>query len=131
MLEDAKVFEGYFELPDGYQVQLMVLQDYPGGRKRRGAKRSIFRSRIWVGHESEPEPLLHRSQEVPDLQLSIDTCYSMLLNVSHSVINSPTALTTLKEQVHHYFSGTSKRSVEEETGAVGKISSLITNALVN
>lgn len=130
-MEDSKVFEGYLELPDGYQVQLMVLQDYPGGRKKRAIKRSIFRSRIWVGHESEPEPLLHRSQEVADLQLSIDSCYSMLLNVSHTVINSPVALAVLREYVHQYFSGTAKTSIEQQTGSVGKISNLMTNALVN
>lgn len=104
-LEDAKVYETYFELPDGYQVQLMVLQDFPGGRARRGLRRSIFRSRVWIGHESEPEPLIHRSQELTDLKLSVDACYSLLLSASPGVVDSPLALAELRQRVHAYFSG--------------------------
>lgn len=104
-LDEHKVFETYFELPDGYQVQMMVLQDFPGGRQKRGLRRNIFRSRIWIGHEAEPEPLLHRSQEVTDLQLSIDACFSLLLSSAPSTVDSPTALAAIKERVHAYFTG--------------------------
>lgn len=102
------MFETFFELPDGYQVQLMVLQDFPGGRQKRGLRRNIYRTRIWVGHESEAEPLLHRSQEVADLQLSIDACYSLVLSAAPGIIDSPAAIAAVQEQVHAYFSGATK-----------------------
>lgn len=104
-MEDTKVFDAYFELPEGYQVQLMVLQDYPGGRAKRGVRMDVFRSRIWIGNEAETEPVLHKSQEHNDLPIAIDACYSMALNSARTVIDSPAALERLQERVHEYFCG--------------------------
>jgi hypothetical protein len=103
-LDENKVFEAYFELPDGYEVQLMVLRDYPGGRARRGAM-SIFRSRVWVGHVTEADPLLHRSQEHPELNVAVDACYSMLLQAAPLAVNSPEAIEYVRRRVHDYFHG--------------------------
>jgi len=103
-LDENKVFDLYFELPDGYEVQLMVLRDYPGGRARRGAM-SIFRSRVWIGHVTESDPLVHRSQEHPELNVAVDSCYSMLLQAAGLAISSPEALEALRQRVHSYFHG--------------------------
>jgi hypothetical protein len=103
-VDDNKVFDASFELPDGYEVQMMVLRDYQGGRARRGAV-SVFRSRVWVGHVSESDPLLHRSQEHPELNVAIDACYSMLLQGAGQVVDSPGALEAIREKVHAYFHG--------------------------
>jgi hypothetical protein len=108
-MDENLVFEAYFELPDGYEVQLMVLRDWPGGRQRRGAP-SVFRSRVWVGHESESDPLHHRSQEHPELNTAVDACYSMLLQDSRLVVTSPGALEELRTRCHAYFSGQSQVS---------------------
>jgi len=99
------VFEAGYELPDGYQVQLMVLQDFPGGRQRRGLRMNVYRSRVWVGHELEAEPLLHRSQEHADRCLAIDACYSMLLTGARQVVDSPDALAAVQECVDEHFCG--------------------------
>ena len=104
-MEDTKAFEASVTLAGGYEVQLMVLQDYPGGHKRRGLKLSIFRSRVWIGHVSEPEPLIHRSQEHPDLHVAVDSCYSMLLAGARQVVHSPEAVAAIEELVHGHFSG--------------------------
>jgi hypothetical protein len=101
-MDEAKVYEAFLDLPDGYEVQVMVLQDFPGGRPRRGAPQ-IYRSRIWIGMTAEPDPLLHRSQEHPDFQAAVDACYSMLLASARQVMNSPAALATLQAQVDRYF----------------------------
>lgn len=103
-MDENKVFDKYFVLPDGYEVQLMVLRDYPGGRARRGTM-SIFRSRVWIGHESESDPLMHRSQEHPELNVAIGSCYSMALQSAAQVIESPAALEALSQRVHAYFHG--------------------------
>ena len=103
-VDDDKVFDVYFELPDGYEVQLMVLRDHAGGRPRRGGV-VVFRSRVWVGHTAESDPLLHRSQEQPELNVAIDACYSMALQGAGQVIDSPDALAVLQERVHAYFHG--------------------------
>jgi|GEM_PF-1697446 len=105
-MEEEKVFDAYFALPDGYEAQLMVLRGHPGGRAGRSKKQTVFRSRVWIGHELEPDPLLHRSQEHVDLTVAIDACYSMLLNGSRVAISSPAALAGLEERVDQYFSGT-------------------------
>lgn len=107
-MEDSKVFEAFYELPDGYQVQLMVLQDFPGGRQKRGLRMNIYRSRVWVGHESEPEPLLHRSQEHTDVNLSVDACYSLLLSCARQAVTSPEAVAAIERQVDQYFCGKAK-----------------------
>lgn len=107
-MEDSKVFDAYFELPDGYQVQLMVLQDFPGGRARRGGRMSVYRSRVWVGHEAESDPLAHRSQEHQEMRVAIDACYSMLLASARNVVDSPVAIDALQQRVHEYFSGAVK-----------------------
>lgn len=104
-MEEAKVYEAYHELPDGFEVQVMVLQDYPGGRPRRGLAPSIYRARVWIGVSTEPDPLLHRSQEHPDLQAAIDACYTMLLTSARQVIGSPAALAALEGHVERYFQG--------------------------
>lgn len=103
-MDENKVFDLFFELPDGYEVQLMVLRDYPGGRSRRGAM-SIFRSRVWIGHVAESDPLLYKSQEHPELNVAVDSCYSLLLQSAGYAINSPIALEALNERVHSYFHG--------------------------
>lgn len=99
------MYEASYELPDGYQVQLMVLQDFPGGRQRRGLRMNVYRSRVWIGHEAEPEPLLHRSQEHADLSLAIDACYSMLLTGGRQIIESPVALGAVAQCVDAHFCG--------------------------
>ena len=103
LVEENLAYEVSFGLPDGYEVQLMVLQDYPGGKRRRGLTMSIFRSRIWIGRESDPEPLIHRSQEHPDRNVAIDSCYSMLLAGARQVVQSPAALAAIQERVHAHF----------------------------
>jgi hypothetical protein len=105
-LEEAKVFDAYVELPDGYEVQLMVLRDFPGGRAKRGLRMNIFRSRVWIGHTEEPEPLVYRSQEHPDMSIAVDACYSILLATARSAVNSPAALEAIQQHVHQYFGGT-------------------------
>jgi hypothetical protein len=104
-MEEAKVYEAFVELPDGYEVQVMVLQDYPGGRPKRGLQPSIYRSRVWIGTSEEPDPLLHRSQEHSEMQAAIDACYAMLLSSARQVISSPAALAALEAQVERYFQG--------------------------
>ena len=103
-MDENKVFDLYFELPDGYEVQLMVLRDHPGGKSRRGAM-AIFRSRVWIGHVSESDPLMHRSQEHPEVNVAVDSCYSMLLQGASHAITSPEALEALNARVHSYFHG--------------------------
>lgn len=105
MMEENKAFDDYWLLPDGYEVQLMVLRDYPGGRQQRGAKRTVFRSRIWIGHQSESEPMLHRGQEHTDLQIAMDACHSMLLDGAPKVIDSPLALAEIRQRVDLRFQG--------------------------
>jgi hypothetical protein len=104
-LDENMAFEAYYELPDGYQVQLMVLRDYPIGQGRKGRKMSIFRSRVWVGHECQSEPMSYKSQEHTDLQVAIDACYSLVLISARGVIDSAAALDLLQQRVHTYFSG--------------------------
>jgi hypothetical protein len=108
-MDENLVFEAYFELPDGYEVQLMVLRDWPGGRQRRGAP-SVFRSRIWIGHESESDPLHHRSQEHPEVNVAVDACYSMLLHDSRLAVTSPAALEEIRTRCHAFFDGHSQLS---------------------
>jgi hypothetical protein len=106
---DEKAFDASLTLPGGYEVQLMVLRDYPAGRPRRGAKR-VFRSRIWIGLVDEPDPLVHRSQEHPELSTAVDACYSMLLHAARTCVDSPAALAAIQETVDQYF------GVRVETG---------------
>ncbi|MGE5675970.1 MAG: hypothetical protein ACM3XM_19145 [Mycobacterium leprae] len=107
-MEDTKVFEAHFDLPDGYEVQLMVLKDFPGGQQKRGLKMNIYRSRVWIGHVTESEPLTYRSQEHEDSRVAIDACYSTLLSAARSVIDSAEALAAVQSQVHNYFVGSSQ-----------------------
>lgn len=107
-MEDTKVFEAFYDLPDGYQVQLMVLQDFPGGRQKRGLRMNVYRTRVWIGHQSEADPLLHRSQEHSDLHLAIDACFSLLLGGARHAVNSPDAVASIERQVDQYFCGKSK-----------------------
>lgn len=104
-MDENKVYEAYFELPDGYQVQLMVLKDFPGGRGGRRQRMNVFRSRVWIGHETESDPLAHRSQEHAELRTAIDACYSMVLSACTLIINSPDALSQLRQQADEYFRG--------------------------
>ncbi len=103
-MEEDKLFDLWLTLPDGYQVQLMVMRDYPGGRRRRGARMNVYRSRLWIGLEVEAEPLLYRSQEHTDPHVAVDACYSMLLAAAPTVIDSPDALAVAQERVHAHFS---------------------------
>lgn len=107
-MDENKLFDVYFELPDGYEAQLMVLRDFPGGQPKRGLKMSIFRSRVWVGLSTESDPLLYKSEEHADLQVAIDGCYSVLLAGARQVVNSPDALEAIQQRVHAYFSGVSR-----------------------
>lgn len=100
-VDEGKLFDQYFDLPEGYQVQLMVLMDIPSQRPRV----AVYRSRVWIGHESESDPMFYKSQEHEELRRSIDACYSMLLKSAPGVIDSPAALEALHQQVHAYFSG--------------------------
>jgi hypothetical protein len=104
-MEENKVYEAYMDLPDGYQVHLMVLKDYPGGRSGRRKAMSVFRSRVWIGHETESEPMLHRSQEHGESRVAVDACYSLLLSASLWVVDSPDALSVIRQWVHDYFRG--------------------------
>lgn len=100
-MEEGKLFDQYFDLPEGYQVQLMVLMEIPTRRPRV----AVYRSRVWIGHQSEPDPMLYKSQEHEELRRSIDACYSLLLRSASGVIDSPVALEAVHQQVHAYFSG--------------------------
>jgi len=100
-MEEGKLFDAYYDLPEGYQVQLMVLMEIPERRPRV----AVYRSRIWIGHAAEPDPMLYKSQEHDELRSSIDGCYSLLLHSARHVINSPIALEAVQQQVHAYFSG--------------------------
>lgn len=102
------VYEASFDLPDGYQVQVMVLQDFPGGQRKRGLRMNVFRSRIWIGHVSEPEAMVHRSQEHQEKHIAIDACHSMLLLGARQAIDSPAALAALESKVHAHFLGTAQ-----------------------
>lgn len=100
-MEEGKLFDQCFELPDGYQVQLMVLMEIPSKRPRV----ATYRSRLWIGHESISDPMLYKSQEFDEPNQAIDACYSMLLKSAPEAIDSPDALAAVREQVHSYFSG--------------------------
>ena len=100
-MEEGKLFDQYVELPDGYQVQLMVLMEIPTKRPRV----AVYRSRVWIGHESDPDPMLYKSEEHEELRRSIDACFSLLLKSAPMVIGSPTALEAVQQQVHIYFTG--------------------------
>ncbi|MFZ5814398.1 MAG: hypothetical protein ACOY93_03740 [Bacillota bacterium] len=100
-MEEGKLFDQYMELPDGYQVQLMVLMEIPASRPRV----AVYRSRLWIGHESEPDPMIYKSQEHVELRRAIDACYSMLLKSAPLAVGSPTAIEAIHQQVHAYFSG--------------------------
>ncbi|MFZ5826287.1 MAG: hypothetical protein ACOY94_18480 [Bacillota bacterium] len=100
-MEEGKLFDQYVELPDGYQVQLMVLMEIPTKRPRV----AVYRSRVWIGHESDPDPMLYKSEEHEELRRSIDACFSLLLKSAPMVIASPTALEAVQQQVHAYFTG--------------------------
>lgn len=104
LVDENKVFDAYYDLPDGYEVQLMVLRDFAGGRARRGAPK-VFRSRVWIGHTSESEPLLHKSQEHSELNTAVDACYSILLQTAITSVDSPAALSAIRDRVHQYFHG--------------------------
>lgn len=105
-MEEGKLFDQYVNLPDGYQVQLMVLMEIPAKRPRV----AVYRSRVWIGHESAPDPMLYKSQEHEELRRSIDACYSLLLKGALVVIDSPSALEAVQQQVHAYFSGAMPRA---------------------
>ncbi len=100
-MEEGKLFDACFDLPGGYQVQMMVLVEIPEKRPRV----AVYRSRVWIGHETESDPMLYKSQEHDELRRSIDGCYSLLLHSARHVIDSPTALEAVQQQVHTYFSG--------------------------
>lgn len=104
-MEEGKLFDQYFDLPDGYQVQLMVLMEIPARRPRV----AVYRSRVWIGHESQSDPMQYKSEEHEELRRSIDACYSLLLKSAPGVIDSPRALEAVHQQVHAYFSGTAPR----------------------
>jgi hypothetical protein len=99
MDDENKAFDAYYELPGGFEVQLMVLRDYPGGRRMRGLKRSIFRSRIWIGHNEEAEPLFHSSQEHGTLEGAIASCYQMMLSTTAADLVSESALQQMADLV--------------------------------
>lgn len=100
-MEEGKLFDQCFELPDGYEVQMMVLMEVPSKRPRVAR----YRSRLWIGHADLSDPLLYKSQEYDGPSQAIDACYSLLLKSAPEVIDSPDALAAVREQVHSYFSG--------------------------
>jgi hypothetical protein len=105
-MDEGKLFDAFYDLPDGYQVQLMVLQEYPAGLGGR-EEAPVFRSRLWIGTAAEPEPLLHRNQEYRDARLAIDGCFSMLLAAAAGVVDSPLALEAVRQLAHKHFVGVS------------------------
>jgi len=94
-MDEEKLFDRFLTLPDGYQVQLMVM----GGRAGGG----FYRSRIWLGHESESEPMLYRCQMHPEFRQSVDACYSLMLQSAPQVFGSAAALAAVQQYAHEYF----------------------------
>lgn len=96
-MDGGKLFDRSLDLPDGYQVQLMVLPE--------GSDHVLYRSRVWIGLESETDPMLYRCEIYPEYRRSVDACYSLLLKSASAVIESPAALAAVHELVHDYFEG--------------------------
>ncbi|MBP2018311.1 hypothetical protein J2Z79_001712 [Symbiobacterium terraclitae] len=87
-MEEGKVFDQFLDLPDGYQAQLMVMAEaLPGVRPH-----LAYRSRVWLGHESEMDPYLHRSQVCWSLDEAIRTCYAMLRQAAPQCFHSRAAV---------------------------------------
>lgn len=96
-MDEEKLFDRFLTLPDGYQVQLMVMGGRTGG--------CCYRSRIWLGHESESEPMLYRCQMHPDFGRSVDACYSLMLQNAPKVFGSAAALAAVQQHAHDHFHG--------------------------
>lgn len=103
-MEESKLFDVSFNLPDGFQVQMMVLMEVPEGPRRVGAGAVVYRSRLWMGHQLESDPMLYRSQEHREVAPAIDACYAMLLESAQRVIISPSALAEVERRVERHLS---------------------------
>lgn len=110
-MEETKVFDQFLDLPDGYQVQLMVMAEPLTGSRRQEV---VYRSRIWLGHESEMDPMLHRSQVRWELEAAIDACYSMLVQSAPHCFESVTALQAAYEAAQTRLEGLSSCFPESE-----------------
>lgn len=103
-MEDAKVYEEYLELPDGYQIHLMVLQEAMKRGRGRAPRQLIYRSRIWIGVESEEEARVHRCQEHTDLKEAVDACWRMLgESAARAIDGSQIALRQVEAATSAYF----------------------------
>lgn len=110
-MDEEKLFDRFLTLPDGYQVQLMVMG--------RSAGRGFYRSRIWLGHESESEPMLYRGQVHPEFRLAVDACYSLMLHSAPQVFHSPAALAAVQQYADAYFSaGEQTRDLAVDTTTI-------------
>lgn len=101
VMEEGKLFDRFLDLPDGYQVQLMVLAE----PLEDPVNEVVYRSRIWLGHESQMDPMLHIGESHWELRRAIDSCFSMLLQHAPRVFDSPVALAAVDQEVHTYFTG--------------------------
>lgn len=90
-MEASLVYNRCVTLPDGYEVQLMVMRDTAGGRARSDRRGMVYRARVWIGTVWEREPLLYRSQEHGTAAAALDACYRMLGASAHRVVESVAA----------------------------------------
>jgi len=91
-LDEGKVFDLFLDLPDGYQVQLMVMAEPLSGSGRKVA----YRSRVWLGHENEMDPYVYRWQICWDLEEAIRTCYALLWQAAPQCFRSRAALEAVR-----------------------------------
>lgn len=104
-VDDAKVYEEYLTFPDGFVVHLMVLQESTGHRRKsRTPRQPVYRSRIWIGVQTEEDPRIHRSQEHTNLQEAVDACWRMLRDSAlRAMKSSPAAIRQATDATGAYF----------------------------
>jgi len=90
-MEMSLVYNRCVTLPDGYEVQLMVMRDFAGGWAGSGRRGMVYRARVWIGTTWEREPLLYRSQEHGSPGAAVDACYRMLAASAPRVVESVAA----------------------------------------
>jgi len=91
-VDEGKVFDEFLDLPDGYQAQLMVMAEPVSGFRRKVA----YRSRVWLGHESEMDPYLYRAQVHWNLEEAIRACYAMLAQLAPYCFRSRAAVEAVR-----------------------------------
>ncbi len=91
-VEAGKVFEQFLDLPDGYQAQVMVMAEPVSGF----AGKVAYRSRVWLGHESEMDPYLYRAQVHWNLEEAIRACYAMLRQAAPYCFRSRAAIDAIR-----------------------------------